>query len=129
VIGNDVTWLGVTNSDPKVSSFNRKSPGSGCGRPKTWVYYTFHFLQRCIMQWGAVTDKMTSRNVGWPKVTRKWRHLTGSHREVAVKGWKLAYTIHFTSYNAVDCSRRQSRDRKWRHVNWGDRKWHGSDVI
>jgi len=35
------------------------------------------------------------------EVTRKWRHFTGSHLEVAVEGLKLAYTIHFTSYNAV----------------------------
>jgi len=130
VTGNDVTWPQVTGSDPQVTTFNRKSPGSGCGRPKTCVYYTFHFLQCCITQWGAVTwQEMMSRALGWPKVTRKWSHLTGSHLEMAVEGWKLAYTIHFTSYNAVARSRKQSRDRKWRHVTWGDRKWHESDFI
>jgi len=99
VIGNDVTWLGVTNSD---------------------VYYTFHFLQRCITQWEAVTwQNMTSRNLGWPKVTRKWRHLTGSHLGVAVEGLKLASTVHFNEYKAVARSTRQScegNDVTWTHV-------------
>ena len=31
--GNDVTWIEVTVSDPEVTSFDRKSPGSGCRRP------------------------------------------------------------------------------------------------
>jgi len=71
---------------------------------------------------------MTSRDLRWPEVTRKWRHLTGSHLKVAVQGSKPTYTVHFTSYKAVAC-RRQSRDRKWRHVTSGDRKWPGSKVI
>jgi len=72
---------------------------------------------------------MTSRDLRWPEVTRKWRHLTGSLVEVAVEGRKLAYTVHFTSYKAVAHGRRQSRDKKWRHVTSGDWKWPGSDVI
>jgi len=60
---------------------------------------------------------------------RKWRHFTGSHLEVAVEGRKLAYTVYFTSSEAEACSRRQSRDRKRRHVTWGDRKLPGSGVI
>jgi len=55
--------------------------------------------------------------------------LIGSLLEVDVEGRKLAYTVHFTSYKAVARSRRQSRDRKWRHVTSGDRKWPGSDFI
>jgi len=62
------------------------------------------------------------------EVTRKRRHLTGSHLEVAVEGRKLACYMRLTSYEAVAC-RRKSRDRKWRHVTSGDRKWPGSDVI
>jgi len=127
---NDVTWPQVTGSDPEMTSFDRKSPGSGCRRPKTGVYCTFHFLQRCSSQEEAVTwQEMTWRDLRWPEVTRKWRHLTGSHQEVAVEGLKLAYTLHFTLYKAVACRRRQSRDRKWRHVTSGDRKWPGSDVV
>jgi len=56
-------------------------------------------------------------------VTRKWRHLSGSHLEVAVEDRKVAYTVHFTSYKGVARRRRQSRDRKWRHFTSGDRKW------
>jgi len=72
---------------------------------------------------------MASCDLRWPEVTRKWRHLNGSHLKVAVEGRKLAYTVHFTSYKPVACRRRQSRDRKWRHVTSGDRTWLGSDVI
>jgi len=76
VTGNDVTWPQVTGSDPKLESFDRKSPGSGgWRRPKTRVCSTFHFLQGC------------------------------------------------------SSPRRQSRDRKWRHVTSGDRRWPGKDVI
>ena len=32
MIGNDVTSLEETGSDPEVASLNRKSPGSGCRR-------------------------------------------------------------------------------------------------
>jgi len=39
-------------------------------------------------------------------------HLTGSHLQVAVEGRKLANTVHFTSYKAVACRRRQSCDGK-----------------
>jgi len=117
-------WPQVTESDPKVTSFDRKSPGSGCRRPKTGVYCTFHFLQVCSSQEEAVTwQEMTSRDLRWPEVTRKWLHLTGSHHEVAIEGLKLAYTVHFTSYKAVARRRRQSRDSKWRHVTSSDRKW------
>jgi len=59
---------------------------------------------------------------------RKWRHLTGSHHEVAV-GWKLASTVRFTSYKAAARRRRQSHDRKWRHLTSDDQKWPGSDII
>jgi len=114
----------VTGSDPEVTSFDRKSPGSACRRPKTGVYCTFHFLQGCSSQEEAVKwQKLTSSDLRWPEVARKWRHLTGTHVEVAVKGWKLAYTVHFTSYKAVARRRRPTRDRKWRHMTSGDRKW------
>jgi len=65
----------VTESDPEVTSFDRKPPGSGCRKPK------------------------------------------------------IAHTVHFTFHKAVARRRRQSRNRKWRHVTSGDRKWSGGDVI
>jgi len=178
VTGNDVTWPQVTGSEPEVTSFHRKSPGSGSGKPKTSIHCTFHFLQAVARRrrqsrdrkWRHVTSgnrkwpgsdviwrkspgsgcrrpktavccrflflqgfnspeeavtsrEMTSRDLRWPEVTRKWRDLTGSHLEVALEGRKLEYTVHFTSYNAVDRRRRQSCDRKWRHVTSDD----GSD--
>jgi len=64
-----------------------------------------------------------SRDLRSSEVTRNWSHLTGSHLEVAVEGRKLTYTVRLTSYKAVACRRRQSRDRKWRHVTACDRKW------
>jgi len=130
VTGTDVTWPQVTESDPEVASFYRKSPGRGCGRPKNGLYSTFHLLQACSSQKEAVTwQEMTSRDLRWPEESRKWRHFTGSHLKVAIEGRKLAYTVHFTSYKTVTRRKRQSCDRKWCHVTSGDRKWAGSDVI
>ena len=56
-----------------------------------------------------------------PEVTWKWVRLTASQLEVAVEGQKLAYHVRFTSYKAV-VRRRQTLDRKWRHVTSGDQK-------
>jgi len=90
VTANHVTWPQVTRSDPEVTSFDRKSPWSGCRRPKTRVYCTFHFLQGCRLQEEAVTwQQMTSCDLRWPEVTRKWSNLTECHLEVAVEGQKL----------------------------------------
>jgi len=82
----------------------------------------------------AARRRMQSRDGEWRHVTsgdRKWHEVTAFYRnlEVAVEGWKLGYTVRFTSYKAVACRRRQSHDMKWRHVIWNDRKWCGSDVI
>ena len=80
---------------------------------------------------GAVSHvtQIDSLVLRWPEMTRRWRHLTGSHLEVAVEGRKLAYTVHFTSYKVVARSKRQSRDRKWCNVTSGDRMRPGSDFI
>jgi len=75
VTGNDLTLPQVTESDPKVTSLDRKSPGSGCGRPKTRVYCAFHYLQGCGSHEEAVT---------WQEITshdRKWRHVTSGDRK------------------------------------------------
>jgi len=95
-----VTWQKMTSCDlrwPEVTSFDWKSPKSGCRRPKTGIYCTFHFLQGCCSLVEAVTcqEKM-SRDLSWPEVTWKWCHVTGSHLEVDVEGQKLAYTVHLT---------------------------------
>jgi len=123
VTGNDVTWPQVSRSDPEVPSFDRKSPGSVCRGPKTGIYCTFYFLQGCSSQREAVTwQEMMSRDLRWTEVTRRWRHLTGSHLEVAVEGRKLAYTLHFTSYKALTVgggshvTGNDSRDLRWPEV-------------
>jgi len=89
-----------------------------------------HFLQGCSSQEEAfMWQEMTSRDLRWPEATRKWRHLTRSYLEVAVEYQKLAYAIHYSSYKAVARRKRQLRDKKWRPVTSGDRKWPASDVI
>jgi len=103
----------MTGSDPEVTSFDQKSPGSGCRRPKTGVYSTFHFLQGCSSQEAVTWQERTSRDLRWREVARKWRHLTGSYLEVAVEGQKMVYTVRFTSYKTVARRTRQSRNSKW----------------
>jgi len=116
----------MTGSDPEGTSFRQKSPGSGCRMPITRIYCTFHFLQGCSSQEEAVTwQEMTSCDLRWLLVTRKWRHLTGSHLEVAVDGRKLAYTLRFTSYKAISRRRRQyvtGNEVTWPHVTRIDPK-------
>ena len=53
--GNDVTWPEVNGRDPQVSSFDRRSPGSGCRRPISQVLGTFGLLQGCNSQEVVVT--------------------------------------------------------------------------
>jgi len=54
----------MTGSDPEVTSFDWKSPGSGLRRPKIRVHGTFHFLQVYCSQEQAVTSqKMMSRDL------------------------------------------------------------------
>ena len=62
MIGIDITRPHVTKSGPKMTSFDRKSPGSGCRRLKTCVLCTFELLQGCNSQEVAVMlQEMTSR--------------------------------------------------------------------
>ena len=60
--GDDVKWPEVTGSDPEVTSFDRKSRGSGCRRPISQVLGTFQLLQGVDSQEVAVMlQEMTSR--------------------------------------------------------------------
>jgi len=62
----------VTGNDPEATSFHRKSPGNGCRRPKTCVYCTFNYLQRCSSQLETVTwQEITSRDLRSPEMTQK----------------------------------------------------------
>ena len=54
--GNDVTYPHVAGSDLEVTSFDWKSPGSGCGRPISQVSGTFELLQGCNWQEVAIRD-------------------------------------------------------------------------
>jgi len=130
---SDWKWRHVTSGNRKLPGSYviwPEAPGSDCRRTKSCVYCTFPFLQGCSSQQEAVTwQEMTSHDLRWPEVTQKWRHLTGSYLEVAVEGQKPTDIVHFIFYKAVARSRRQSRDRRWRHVTSGDRKWFGSFVI
>ena len=53
--GNDVTWPEVTGSDPEVTLFDWKSPGSGCRRPISQVFGMFEPLQGYNLREVAVT--------------------------------------------------------------------------
>ena len=53
--GNDGAQPEVTGSEPEVTSFDRKSPGSGCRRPIRQVLGTFEVLQGCTSLENAVT--------------------------------------------------------------------------
>ena len=69
---NDVTWRHVTGSDPEVTSFDRKSPGSGCRRPICQILGAFELLQGCNLQEVAVTlQARASCDLTLPEVTRK----------------------------------------------------------
>jgi len=115
-----VTWQKMMSRDLRWAEVTRKwrdwtrshLEGAVEGRK---LAYTSHFLQGCSSQKAVTWQEMTSRDLWWPEVTRKWRHLIGSPLEVDV-GRKLDYTVHFTSYKAVARRRRQSCDRKW--VTW-----------
>jgi len=109
---NDVTSQ-VIGSDPEVTSLDRKSPKSGCRRPKTRE--NSRLWRICLL----------TRQ----EVTRKWRHFTGSHLEVAVESRKQASLMRLIFYKALAGRKRQSGDRKWHHVTSGDRKWPKSNVI
>jgi len=129
----DREWRHITSHHWKWFGHDvilRGVPESCRKNTKTRVFGAFDFLQGCSSQEEAVTwQELTSRVPTWSKVTRMWRHLTGSHLEVAVKARKLESLALFTTYKAIACRRRQSCDRKWCHVISRDRKWPGSDVI
>ena len=117
--GNDVTWLEVTGSDQEVTSFDRKSPGSGGRRVINQVLGMFELLQGCNSQEMAVTSQ-------------EGHHVTGTNPEVTSFDPKSPgggcrrpicnFWAHLSSYRAVTLRRWQSRDRKQCHVGESDRK-------
>jgi len=124
--GNDVAWPGTIGSDLEVT-FHRKSPGSGCRRPRTGIFGYVWAPTGCNSQVVAVTwQEMMSRHLEWTEVTRKGCYFTRSHLEVAVKDRKLGFCVRFNFYKAVVRRRWRSHDREWRHgPQWPEvtRKW------
>jgi len=79
----DLRWRKWPRSDPEVTSFDWKLPGSGCRKPKTCVHCTFHFLQAVACSTGqsrgrkwchviSGNGKWSRSDVIWPEVTWKW---------------------------------------------------------
>ena len=127
---NDITWPDVTESDTEATAFTLKLLGIGCRWPKIRNLCTFELLQGYNSQEVAVTwQEKTSHELTSLEVTRMWRHLTGSHLEVAIEGREVAFWVRLSLYRAATRRRWQSRDRKWCHLSSHDRKWLGSVVI
>jgi len=57
VTASDVTLPQATGSDPEVTSFDRKLPGSGRRKLKTGIYCGFDFLQGRSSQKEASRDR------------------------------------------------------------------------
>jgi len=113
VRGNDVTWPHVTGSDPKVTSFHQKSPGSGCRSPQLvfWVH---------LSSYGVVTcRRRQSRD-------KRWSYVIGSYPKVTLfdwkspgRGWGRPRTRVLATFELLQgCNSKegQSHERKWHHV-------------
>jgi len=134
VTGNDVTWPQVTGSDPKVTSFDRKSPGSGCTRPKTCIYCVFHFLQGCRLQEEAVTwQEMTTHHLRWLENSEG----TVFDRNPPGSGCRRPKARLYCAFHSLQCCSSQevvmwqemtSRDLRWPEVtqiwcHWPELTW------
>jgi len=123
VTGNDVTLPEVTGSDPEVSSFDRKSPGSGRRRLKTGVYCAFDLLQGCCSQEEALKwNEMTSRDLRWPEMTSFDRKSPGSGCRRPKTGVYCAFDFlqgccsQEGALKLQEMTSRELRDRKWCHL-------------
>jgi len=88
----DRKWHHVTSharKGPEVTSLDRNSPGSGCGRPRTHVLSAFELLRGCNSQDLAANDKKWRHVTLWLEVTRSDVFWPGNQLEVAVDGQKL----------------------------------------
>jgi len=122
----NVIWPQVTGTDPEVMSFDRKSPASGCRKPKTGVCWIFDFLQDCSSQEEAVTwEEMTSRDLR----CRKWPEGTSFHWKSSGSGCKSPKTDVYCAFDFLQgCSSQEDADT-WNgmsfHLKWPEvtRKW------
>jgi len=116
----------VTGSDPEVMPFD----GSHLQVPVKGrkLAYTVHFTSYKAVALSR-RESRQRKWLTWPGVTGSDPDVTSFARKSpgrGCEGRKLAYTVHFTSYKAVACSRRSSHDMKWHHVTrWSEvtRKW------
>jgi len=131
--GNYITWPHVTASDLEVTSFDRKSPGSGCKRLKTRGLHVFTLLQSCNPQDVAFTSQeTTSHNLTWLKWPRSYPEVTSSDQKSSGTGCRRPKTHLFGSFMllkgcnlqdvAVTWQEMMSCDLKWPEVTSFDRK-------
>jgi len=80
-------WRDLSGTHLKVAVENRKLAST--------VHFTFYKAVACRRRQSR--DRKWCHVTWWPELTWQWRHLTGSHLEVAVESQKLLYTVHFTS--------------------------------
>ena len=76
--GKEVTRPEMAGSDPEVTSFDQKSPGSGCSRPviKFWVRLRSYRAVTCS-RWRHVTGKDVTR----PEVAESDPEVTSFERK------------------------------------------------
>jgi len=126
---NEVMWPQVTESDPEVTSFDRKSPGSGSRKPK--LTYLVHFTS-----YKAVARRRRQSH------NRKWHHapqvivgdleVTSFDRKSPGSRWRSPKTLVYCTFHFIQCCSLQERAVTWQemhHVTSGDRNWPGSDNI
>jgi len=100
----DTMWRHVTGSDPEVTSFNRKSPGSGCRTPKTreTVHFIFYkAVPRSRRQW---------RDSKWLHVTsddRKWPASDSFDRKSPVSCCRRPKTHVYCTFHVLQRSSSQ----------------------
>jgi len=126
VTGNDVTWPQVIGSYSEVTSFDRKSTGSGCRRLKTGICCAFDFQPGFSSQEEAVTSQeMTSRELRWPEVTSFVRKSPRS-------GCRRPKTGVYCAFHFLQGCTSQEEAITWQEMTSvlsGERKWPGSDFI
>jgi len=112
-----LTWLEVIRKWRHLTGSDLEVTRKCCRRPKTRVLGAFQLLQGCSSLEVAVTwHEMTSRDLPWAEVTRKWRHLTVSYLEFAVEGRRRVFQPpHVCDWQEVEVT--------WQEMTWRDLTW------
>ena len=101
VTGNDVTRPQVSGSDPEVTSFDRKSPGSGCRRTKTRVYCVSLLTRLWLARGGS---HVTEKHVTLPQVTGSDPEVTSFDRKSFGSGCTRAKTCVYCAFHFLQGS-------------------------